>query len=230
MWQYTRGVADPLGIVVFAVAGSAFALYRWVARRWGGRAQLAKRLRRMPRVPVAQVKDGTHVKVAGEIQLVAEPLVSPLGSVRCIWYEVVVHAHAEGERWKVVARDERRADFWLVDGEARALVRMRHPNVGAEVQLRMERTAFESYPWPEPAAAMVRRAGRNPDLLPYYRVEETTLPVRGRVVVSGHAFYEDDPHSEPVAQGYRHMTRAQRLVIDATSRVPLLVSDDATAA
>jgi hypothetical protein len=210
----------------FALAGGVVALYRLIAARRSARARIGKKLRRMPRTPLGEVKDGTHVKVAGEIRILDEPLVSPLGGSRCVWYEVVVHAQPDGRRWKVVARDEHSIDFLLTEGDARALVRMRSPNVGAEVKLRLVKEVFERHPWPEPAAALVRRSGGDPDRLPYYRIEESSLSIHGRIVVAGHAFYEDDPDAVPLAQDYRHAARPQRVVISATSRVPLLLCDN----
>jgi hypothetical protein len=172
------------------------------------------------RKKIADVKDGEIVRVVGKLALHGEPLLAPVSSRPCAFYEARVEEKEQQEdrtSWRTIVEEIRGNDFVIDDGSGHARVAMARADVVVVHDSRHLEGFLSEKAAPEVEKFLARHgekvaAGGKPRELHYV---EGVLEAPEEVAAAGKARWENDGAGK------------KRLVlepIDATARV--LVSDE----
>jgi hypothetical protein len=183
-------------------------------------ARVRRKLKRARPTPIKEIKDGTVPKIVGTMLPVGQPLISPVSGRRCAYYFTVVEMNGVE-----VIRESRWQDFAVDDGTGKALVRIDKAMV-------LVRYNFHTLDAPTPEVeAFLRRHDRvlNKGKYGYMselRFTEGVVEMGKEVTLVGHAMLEPDPTPDAARVDYRHVPL--RVVVQASDRMPLFLTDDLT--
>jgi hypothetical protein len=191
-------------------------------------ARIKRALKQARRTPIADVKDGQVTKVVGRLTFIGEPLVAPLTGRTCAYYLVVVEqyrSYGRSGKWVQIVREERRQDFLLDDGSARALVRMGDAQVAIVSDANFKSGVFKDAT-PVLDAFLARHGRQSQGWLfnKQIRYREGVLEPHEDIAVGGIGRWEPDP--DPGAAGGSFREAPRRLRLQPAGGLPLLVSDD----
>ncbi len=84
-------------------------------------------LRKLKKVDIKRiqlVKDKEYVKLTGKVNTINEPIISPIGKRKCVYYQVKVEEKRGGKNksWHTIIKEDNGIDFIIESGEDRALV------------------------------------------------------------------------------------------------------------
>jgi hypothetical protein len=215
-------IIEPLAALGF-LASFVGVVLAWDSLTLDGRRR--RLLGRARRTQIADVRDGTVVKIVGQLSFIGEPLGAPLSGRRCAYYEATVD-ESSGRAPIQLIRERRGQDFILRDDSGKALVRMDE----ASAVLVMRDAQFSSGGDADPTAVMtafLARHGQSSRGLLFAKslnYREGVLEPGERIAVLGLARWEPDPDPDRGALGYRELP--MRLVVQASGRVPLVVTDE----
>jgi hypothetical protein len=190
--------------------------------------RINRTLRRLATTPIAQVRDGRVVKIAGELVSAGRTVLSGMSKKECLYYTLVVEGRRfDGRRrsWQELVRQEEGADFYVKDATGIALVRLGggQSTFAALIADRKARTSKLFFEDKELERFMARRSHTNiKRWRRSLRAYEGILAPGERVVVGGLARWLPDPDS--AAGSYREAGMV--LVLEASESVPLFLSDD----
>jgi hypothetical protein len=177
---------------------------------------------RVPRVPVAHVREGERVRIEGRVRLRGAPFRAPASGRACCFYRLV-NASA-GRYHKPYEREvtDGYGELQVDDDTGSVLIRMLRPEY---VSVRLDRTYVKTIATREPSAeveAALERLGR-PVEGPWVRIHEGVLEDGARVAVVGRTTFEptDDPSVAGRAEGFRAPPR--RVVLEAAGGQPTML-------
>jgi hypothetical protein len=179
--------AAALGVVYYAIQ-----------RHRDGR--ISRALRAVPSRPLTELKDGQVGKIIGTVEPDGELLQAPFSGRACTYYLAIIEQRAAG-RWRELARKEGGQDFYLVNGSARALVRMQAATVAAVREAKVLSTLLV-----EPPAELRAFLAGHTNL----RYLERVIVPGGTVAVGGLVRWQPEQHA----------------FLEASAQIPLFVSDD----
>lgn len=113
---------------------------------------LRRKISRLPRVKVSELRPGTRVKVAGTVRLLGEPLQSPVYRQACAYWHVEVQVQeysttVEGMVWYSLRTKQNQIDFVLHDETGDVRVAVDHSQIEATTaQLRASKYDTELPP------------------------------------------------------------------------------------
>jgi hypothetical protein len=209
-----------LGSLVFFLCSAAITGLAALARHLTTREALTRSgLKRQPATRIDRVRDGDHVKIVGRAGHAGPPLLAPLTGRACAGYQVLVEEWTP-VGWREVAREERLADFLVLDGSGSAIVK----TSGAEVALTYDELGLGARETDRARAFLDARGvslRTTDDAARPLRFREALLGDGMQVAASGVGRWEDDP--DPVRFSYRDVPR--RLVLRAPQGARVLIAD-----
>lgn len=191
--------------------------------RWG-------KLRRAPRVRVADARDGAQVKLIGRLRHVEPPIPAPLSLRPCAYYQVVVRqrkSRGDSSHWKTIIDEQRCvARFLLEDESGTALIETDQLQVKLDQDTQLSSGTFNDAS-PELEAFLTSRGQQSRGWVfnKTLRYLEGVLEEGEVVVVQGLCHLEPDPDPARAGAGYRDRPLRPRLA--ASPEVRLLASDRA---
>jgi hypothetical protein len=200
---------------------SAIAIASFLSTEEG---RMYRRMQTTPRTLIHDARDGEMVKIVGKLRSVGAPLRGPLSGRACSYYKLTVTQNPTGNTSRLVLSEEERRDFILEDPTGRALIRVSRAGIFAKRDL-AERSGIMRDPTPEMLVILQRHSEkpRGSFFNRHLKYEEAVLDLVEDVAVHGLGRWEPDPGGEAPAS-YREAPR--RLVLEASSAVPLYVTDD----
>ena len=217
-------------VVFVAVVVVTIALGLFLAWYFSADQRLMRRMRGTPQRAIADVVEGERVRVVGRVRVEA-PLAAPLSARPCAYYRVVVEEQrrrGKSTYWFTVVDEERGVDFLLEDGTGVARVPIGHVQAVLEGDAR-GKSGFLRDPTPELEAFLAARGLATTGWLfnKTIRYREGVAEPGELVAVVGTGRWERDPEASAKAgDGYREATMPKRLVLEAPSDGPLLLSDE----
>jgi hypothetical protein len=209
-------------LVLFVASGLAWAYFRPYVRT-------LRAIRRAPRVPIAEVVDGTTVRIVGTIVAGKKMLAAPLTGRRCAHYKATLdelreHSSRHGggqDGWDERARQEDARNFIVEDETGRALVRLGPKGIESALVLdhaSILRADAEVQSAEEAAFLEAQRIPRNARKRTL-RLREGVLEAGEDVAVLGRARWEQDGRAGA----------AKHLVIEPMPDGKVYASDDPSA-
>jgi hypothetical protein len=199
-------------LVAVWVLGVGYIVYWWFFK---GDARSRRKLRSAPRRRIADVKNGELVKIVGTIEVRGEPLVAPLSGRACAYFAAAIHETTSEvsnrgsyrSRTKEVERERDKREFFVVQGDAKALVDVERLEVCVAYPHRVSGgdAPAELDAYLERLGEKRRRYGATRNL----SAVEHALELSREVAVLGVAVWEADP---TFAQG-GHRGGGRRLVL-----------------
>ena len=217
-----------LGIIIatnIAIVGGTYAWRYFRSERY----KVRRAIKRARRVPLADVADGSLVRVTGEARPKdGERIAAPLSGRACLLYEVIVEEYVSRGKsgsWRtIITEKDFVSAFWLADGETRALVKLDYPMV-----LLDQDASFRSGVLKEPDEVLVDFLARHNEAAQgmifnrNLRYREGIIARGEEVTVLAVAKTEPDPDPAAVPEGYR--SRAMRLVLRSPAQGEMMLSD-----
>ncbi|HEU0033546.1 MAG TPA: hypothetical protein VFQ53_23100 [Kofleriaceae bacterium] len=199
------------GVIVAGASGVIYASYYWSSR-----SVIFRKLRKLPRTPIAQAVETELVRIVGTVKQLEPPVRAPVSGAPCVYYKVIVEQRYR-EGWRTMITDAAGAPFWLEDESGRAII----DPLAAEITTRHLR--------------FLPALRRDPILDPYLarhglfmkhrlRIREMRISVGEQIAVMGSATGERDPLAPP-PEGYR-AERTTTIRFSGSSKYPLVISDD----
>lgn len=186
-------------------------------------ARIQRALRRARPCTTASFDERSVGKLRGTVRCVNEPLRAPLSGRPCAYYEVVIEVLTSLDgSVRNVARAQGGRDFLVQDAHGVALVKLPRAQVLAADSF----APGPGGPAPGALAAFLLRnvaPARHWSLDHPIRCRERIVAEGDPVVVCGRGTREPDPDPHAVRGDYR--ARATRLVMSASDRAPLYVSN-----
>lgn len=184
------------------------------------RRRMKRTLRNAEAVDISAFPDRGAAKIVGTVRALSEPLRAPLSGRRCVCYEMRVAKH--DSMTPAIIREVEGEDFLVEDETGRALVRFRGSEVILSFGMRRKSDLLRD-PTPE-MVAFLERYGYEGRIYHWtYFYNESVIEEGDEVAVYGAGAREPDP-DPGAAPGYRQT--GTRVVLGATRRRPLLISDD----
>lgn len=217
---------------VILLGGAAAALILFSSWWFSAHQMTVRAMRKVERCSIAAAPHGAMVRVTGTLHEGAELLRAPLSGRSCVGYWVQVQVRRSANRslhWANLIDQREAVDFVVEDGSGSAIVQTRDVELAIELDHHQTSGTFDDATPVE--ESFLRRHGHGSTGLFGFnkalRYREAVLEPGETVVVVGRARWEDDPAPGAVqGTGYRQGTRATRLVLEASRRMPLRISDD----
>ena len=212
-------------LIIIAIIVTSLVLIAF-AKVGGHAAKVKLAIRQGKRVDVAEVPDGTDVRIDGRVSYLAEPLSSPISGRTCAGYYVVVKEHRGKAGWVPLVREQRQRDFTVEDRTGRAIVQVKGAKIAVHQDEHTE-TGYLDEPTAE-ARKLLFRHGQKAEGFIFsrkLRYEEGVIEEGELVAVRGRAVWEPDPNPDPEAfSSYRGQPK--RLVMTKPAEGDLFISDD----
>ena len=198
------------------------AIIVFVALYFSKEQRIKREIAAAQRWAIAELPESTLGRIVGAAKPIGEPLTSPLGGRKCIYY--LAEVRTAGKHSKLVVREERSMPCVIEDDSGRAIVDVE----GAEMALGQD-SVTSAGPFDD-APEHVRSflASNNPSATGpvlhrtlVYR--EMTISVDETIAVLGAGVREPDPDAPPT-DAYRGAP-AMRLRLTSTPRWKLRISD-----
>lgn len=214
-----------LALIVFAIV--AFCAWYFSAEQRALRAMRAVPLRR-----IADVIDGEKVRIVGEDEA-PHTVLAPLSGRECAYWRVTVREQrgsGKSRRWVTIVDEHDGVDFFLRDGDAKALVKTTLVSAVLEKDGRYA-SGFMRDATPELEAFLTERGYSSKGWIfnKNMQYHEGIVEPGELVAAVGVGRWERDPDESPAAGGYRDVVQPRRLVLDSPEDGPLLLSDRADA-
>lgn len=219
------GVLVLIGLVLVGVA----TLLGWY---FSADQRTKRAMRAIPRRAIADVIEGEVARVVGTVR-VSSPMTAPLSGRPCAYFRVVVEERrrrGKNSYWHRVIDEQGGVDFVLEDGGGRALVKVGHAQAVLEGD-QSGASGFMNDPSPELVAFLEARGHSAQGWIfnKAIRYREGIAEAGELVAVVGAGRWERDPEAPAQAgDGYRDAVMPTRLVLEAPSSGPLLLSDEAS--
>ena len=198
------------------------------------RARHRRKLRKAPRLPIAEVKEGQLAKVAGTLRLAEEPaLEAPLSGRPCAFFEVEVEerqSSGKSSHWVTIIKEyESQQRIFVEDETGKALVTLMAPEVVLTMDAHYE-SGFLNDASPRLTAFLMRHGHSSEGWVfnKTIRYKEGVLEPGELVAVLGRGSWEPDPDPPPgggASAGYRDMPMRLH-VREAIEDDRMLMSDD----
>ncbi|MBX3274002.1 MAG: hypothetical protein KF729_27300 [Sandaracinaceae bacterium] len=218
----------PVALVAAVVV--AIALGTFLAWYFSADQRLKRRMRATPQRAIADVVEGERVRIVGRVRGDAT-IAAPLSGRPCVYYRVVVEEQrrrGKSSYWATLVDEERGVEFLVEDGAGVARVPVGHVQAVLEGDARGN-SGFLRDPTPELEAFLAARGHATTGWVfnKTIRYREGVAEPGERVAVVGTGRWERDPEASAKAgEGYREATMPKRLVLEAPSDGPLLLSDE----
>jgi hypothetical protein len=172
-------------------------VFRALRRALADRRQRRKD-RRVPRRPLADLVEGSPIRVIGIARPLGPVLESPVSRRICVCFGLVIYDwHLDGSV-RVINVSQGRAPFSLIDGDAHAVIDPSRAQMSAlfdeQMSLRPHRASDETL-------ARLGITGRDWSHTDALEIEEAVIELDERIAVIGAAFREPDLDAPPT--GYR---------------------------
>lgn len=204
-----------LGSLATAILAGGWAYMAFFSRR--------ARLRRAPRVPIAEAEDGRAVKVSGRLRLVDAPLTAPLTGRSCAYFRAIVKHHRGSGYTKIIDESDSCARLIIEDDTGSALVDLVDPVVVLHMDTHLASGILDDA---TPALeAFLARHGESSTGWVFnksMRYEEGVLEEGEAIAVYGLCRLEPDPEPRE-SFGYRDLPLRPRIVPPKVG--PMLISD-----
>ncbi len=198
------------------------------------RARNQRKLRKAPRLPIAEVKEGQLAKVVGTLRLAEEPpLEAPLSGRPCAYFEVKVEerrSSGKSSHWVTVIKEyESQQRIFVEDDSGKALVSMMAPKMVLTMDAHYE-SGFLNDASPRLEEFLARHGHSSEGWVfnKSIRYKEGVLEPGELVAVLGRGSWEPDPDPPPgggATGGYRDMPLRLH-VREAVDDDRMLMSDD----
>lgn len=216
--RHTGNISGEAAVVLVLIM-SAVVFVLWYFSK---NQRIKRELAAARRWPIAELPESTLGRIVGAAKPIGEPLTSPLGGLKCIYYLTVVKT--AGKHPKTVAREERSIPCVIEDESGRAVVDVE----GAEMVLG-EDSVTSSGTFDDATdieRAFLAKNNQSPTGTVFNRslvYRETTISVDETIAVLGAGVREPDPDAPPT-EAYRG-TPTMRLRLTSTPRWKLRISD-----
>jgi hypothetical protein len=121
---------DPTILIALLLVGVIAILF--LSFYFSRRSRFLRALRKTPRSRIADVREGTLVKVQGRLEFAAQPLRAPLSGRSCAYYEAIVEERrkrGKSSYWREIIRETAAEEFLLRDESGEALIDLVADNV-----------------------------------------------------------------------------------------------------
>jgi hypothetical protein len=178
------------------------------------RQRIHRKLARVPRVPIAELRESTPVRITGVVKPLASWVASPIHNRGCVFYRATIEVRYT--RWVAHADEQHGVPFVIEDETGYAIVEP----LAAELVTNDHRFLPAFNPDPVLDTFLLRHGIHSKDNV---RVCERRIDVGTRITVIGTAQRERDPLAPP-QEGYR-AEHATCWRFASSKRYPLVVSD-----
>jgi hypothetical protein len=178
------------------------------------RQRIHRKLARLPRVPIAELRDDTQVRITGVVKPLADWVASPIHNQGCVFYRATIEV--KRRRWVPHVDEQHGVPFVIEDETGYAIVEP----IAAELVTNDHRFLPRLHPDPVLDAFLQRHGIHYKGDV---RLCERRIEVGKRITVVGTPQRERDPLA-PLPEGYR-AEHATCWRFASSKRYPLLVSD-----
>jgi hypothetical protein len=220
---------EPTLFILFGGVVAAVLVGSWVYKEFfSARGRARRALRKAPRVPIAQAKDGEVAKLAGRLRLVDAPLTAPLTGRPCAYFRTMVEqqkSRGKSSYWDtIIEESDFSARLVIEDGTGSALVELTYPLVVLNMDTHL-RSGFLNDATPELGTFLSRHGVSSQGWVfnKTLRYKEGALEEGEKVAVFGLCRREPDPDPQ-AGGGYRD--RPMRLRVVDPPDGEMLISDE----
>lgn len=212
-------LVDPgtlLGLAIEAAIAAGTGGVIYASYYLSSRSVIFRKLRKLPRSPIAQAAENQLVRIVGTVRQLEPPVIAPVTGEPCVYYKVHIEQRSH-DGWRTVVDEADGAPFWIEDESGHAIV----DPLAAEITTRHLRflPALRRDPILDPYLARHRLFMKH-----RLRIREMRISVGETIAVMGTGTGERDPRAVH-PEGYRE-ERAATLRFSGSPKYPLVVSDD----